>query len=431
LGQASVFQSRSDDDQSSSLVESSGRLSSIPGEFSAKPIYPISSRARDARGFNKLELAQALTQVREHTLHIFDAMQQADLLTVPQRDEFNPPLWELGHIAWFQNWWIARYAIAERAKGLGCTADSARAPCTFARSNFNSDALYDSARVEHSTRWQLPLLDASAIKDYMAHGLAQTLSLLGQADNDHDALYLYRLVLFHEAMHVEAAYMMAQAMAHIAQRPVDLTLAAIANDSTMQIEVPAQTWQLGSQHDAGFCFDNELKGDSVLLDAFSIDTQPVTWAQYIAFVEATKRPLPRFVRRRLNGGEYEVSVFGRWLTLDAAAPAVHLMWQDAHDYCTWAGRALPTEAQWECTALTRPELDWGQVWEWTASAFAPYGGFAAHPYRDYSAPWFSPDRKVLRGGSTAALPIMKHERYRNYFTTDRDDVYAGFRTVSL
>jgi iron(II)-dependent oxidoreductase len=70
------------------------------------------------------------------------------------------------------------------------------------------------------------------------------------------------------------------------------------------------------------------------------------------------------------------------------------------------------------------------VWEWTASRFQPYPGFAPHPYRDYSAPWFG-DRFVLHGASLATAPRMAHPRYRNYFTPERNDIYAGFRSCAL
>jgi EgtB-related family protein len=82
-------------------------------------------------------------------------------------------------------------------------------------------------------------------------------------------------------------------------------------------------------------------------------------------------------------------------------------------------------------ALNRPDaFNWGQVWEWTASAFAPFTGFVAHPYRDYSRPWFD-GRPVLRGASLATSPRMRHPKYRNYFTPERNDIYAGFRSCAI
>ena len=109
--------------------------------------------------------------------------------------------------------------------------------------------------------------------------------------------------------------------------------------------------------------------------------------------------------------------------------AVHLTAHEAEAWCRWAGRRLPTEAEWECTALTEPGFRWGQVWEWTATAFEPYPDFTPHPYRDYSAPWFG-SRRVLRGACPATSPALAHPKYRNFFEPQRSDVFAGFRSCA-
>ena len=112
-------------------------------------------------------------------------------------------------------------------------------------------------------------------------------------------------------------------------------------------------------------------------------------------------------------------------------PACHLTLHEAQAWCAWAGRRLPLEAEWERAAFTQPDLfEWGAVWEWTASTFAPYPGFAPHPYRDYSAPWFG-THQVLRGASVMTQARMHNARYRNYFTPERNDICAGFRSCAL
>ena len=160
------------------------------------------------------------------------------------------------------------------------------------------------------------------------------------------------------------------------------------------------------------------------------------------------------------------------------APVTFVNWYEAQAFCNWAKRRLPSEAEWEAAAVGEPDGDrlshrkrqwpWGgaaptpahanldfafdgaidvvgcpagdsafgcrhmigNVWEWTASEFVPFAGFSADPYEDYSQPWFN-SRKVLRGGSFATSARIARPGYRNFFTPDRNDVIAGFRTCAL
>ncbi|MBC7938690.1 MAG: SUMF1/EgtB/PvdO family nonheme iron enzyme, partial [Chitinophagaceae bacterium] len=133
----------------------------------------------------------------------------------------------------------------------------------------------------------------------------------------------------------------------------------------------------------------------------------------------------------LRGTPWQVQMGGHWQPLGRALPACHLSAFEAEAWCAWAGRRLPTEGEWERAALQGdPAFTWGAVWEWTASSFEPYAGFVAHPYRDYSAPWFG-SRRVLRGASFGTQPRLHHARYRNFFTPERNDIFAGFRSCAL
>ncbi|MDE2147181.1 MAG: SUMF1/EgtB/PvdO family nonheme iron enzyme [Burkholderiales bacterium] len=386
-------------------------------------------------------LAAALGASRADTLATFAACAgQRDPRGVPQRPGLNPPLWELGHIGWFQDYWLARNP--QRGAGPGADPEAPRAIAARA----DADALYDSSRVPHAARWQLPLPDAAATQDDLARQLAQTLALLREAGDDDRALYFFRLALLHEDMHHEAALYMAQslglALDDARWQPSPLP----AGRGVLAFE--PGPWSLGHAG-AGFAFDNELGAHPVALPATEIDARVLCWGEYLPFVEAGgyREPAwwteagaawrasaddgapamaPRYLRRA--GGGWQQWRQGRWSVLDPALPACHLSAHEAEAWCRWAGRRLPTEAEWERAAVQRPQdFAWGAVWEWTASPFAPYPGFVPHPYRDYSAPWFG-SRRVLRGASFMTQPRMRHPRYRNFFAPDRCDVPAGFRS---
>ncbi len=377
--------------------------------------------ANEARSGGRATLAKFLSDSRATTLALLDAYVAAlgESLVVPYSVQLNPPIWEAGHVAWFQDWWLAR--SRQRERGVACDPDHPRPDGRMA----NADALYNSSLVAHVTRWALPLPPLAMTRDYLAASLAETLALLATAEESDDGLYFYRLALFHEDMHAEAAIYMAQAL-DIAL-PETLLRAARPCADPKPLSVAAQSWSLGSAG-PGFAFDNELGAHTVDLDAFEIDSEVISWARYLPCLEASGAAPPRYLRRQ-DGG-WQCREFGNWRALDLDAPATHLSWHEAEAWCRWAGRRLPTEAEWEFAACTRPEFGWGQVWEWTASRFLPYPGFVAHPYRDYSAPWFG-ERYVLRGASRATAPRMAHPRYRNYFTPERNDIHAGFRSCAI
>ena len=308
-------------------------------------------------------------------------------------------------MGWFQEWWLARNPAVDE----GARAD----PFVERRLSLlpASDALYDSSNVPHATRWSLDLPTGTATRDYLAQGLATTQASLRNAGPDCDSLYFYRLSLFHEDMHNEAAIYMANSLGFAVPDMRDPVLRAAGI-----CLLPAQVHRFGWQG-AGFAFDNELGGREVALSACAIDAAPVTNARYAAFVEAGGyaqarfwspagnawrtaggADMPRFWRR--HGSLWQQRWFGHWRDLDPHASAANLNCFEAEAWCAWAGRRLPTEAEWECSAITVEGFAWGDVWEWTSDFFQPWPGFLPHPYRDYSAPWFG-SRRVLRGASVA------------------------------
>jgi len=380
-------------------------------------------------------LAQAMQRTRQRTLGLMQAWQNAlPDLSVPPLPGMNPPLWEWGHMAWFQEWWTVR----NPQRHLGTL--SASSGKDFAASlQANADALYNSSEVSHDSRWTLPLPDLAATQAYLTQVLQRSLAHLRVLQDtpalvsDQD-LYFWRLVLQHEDMHNEASVYMAQALGLAlpealcvrsgvlgqAGKPV------VGSEMKAAVRVPAQVHTLGHTG-AGFAFDNERLAHPVALQAFEMDAAAVTWARYLPFLQATGHAWPAHVR--CEQGTWQVQKLGQWQTMDLQAAAVHLNAHDAQAWCQWAGRRLPTEAQWEC-ALQQPGFVWGQVWEWTATDFLPYTGFQVHPYRDYSAPWWGSHR-VLRGASAATSDHVVDVRYRNFFVPERRDIFAGFRSVGL
>lgn len=397
------------------------------------------------------ELEAALASGRAALLALFEGFEHAlgpQGLRIGFDPVLNLPLWELGHIGWFEEHWVARNP--DRIRGAGCDPEAPRT----ASVRVDADALYDSSRVAHARRWQLALPTAEATRAYLAQVRTSTLALLRQSALTDDDLYFFRLVLFHEDMHREAWHFMAQQLgidlgpAMLGRAP--LGRGVLGQGAWREWRVPAGVRPLGSRG-AGFAFDNELDASEGFVEAFSIDLAPVTWEQFLPFVEAGgyatealwtaagwawrtpwSRLHPLHLRHAPNG--WEQHRFGRWSTLDPSAPVLHVSAHEAEAWCRWAGRRLPTEAEWETAARLAEAQDeafaWGEVWEWTASPFKPYAGFAPHPYRDYSQPAFD-GRPVLRGGSFATTPHLKHPHYRNFFAADRNDVFAGFRSCAV
>lgn len=370
-------------------------------------------------------LDQALRSTRRQTLALMDAWKEAlPDLAVPRWPDMNPPLWEWGHIAWFQSWWTVRNR--QRYRGIhSASSGEAFDACVWP----HADALYNSSTVAHDSRWSLPLPDWGATQQYLAEVLARSLAHLQAVPDDSDeSLYFWRLVIAHEAMHNEASVYMAQHLGLPLPAQLCARQTAPGTDrraGQASLSVASRTLSLGCAGE-GFAFDNECPAHTCMVDDFEIDAQPVSWAQYVPFLQATGHPLPPHVR--CAQGQWQVQRMGCWYPMSMADPVVHVNAWDAQAWCQWAGRRLPTEAEWVCAA-NDPGFAWGQVWEWTASDFAPFPGFVPHPYRDYSEPWWHSHR-VLKGACLATSPWLVDVRYRNFFVPERRDIFAGFRSVA-
>jgi iron(II)-dependent oxidoreductase len=376
------------------------------------------------------QLAAWALDARHRTLALVEDLSPAQC-RVPRIDTLNPPLWELGHVAWFQERWMLREAAS-------------RPPILSA-----GDALYDSMRVAHDTRWDLPLPPREEILAYCDDVLGRTLERLTRDDLTERDAYFAHLTTFHEDMHDEALIMMRQAQGYPAvpldapARPLSVT-AADARD----LAVPGGRHVIGTRPGPVFVFDNEKWAHEAEVAPFAIAARPVTegeWADFVADDGYARRALwsdegwswrrearaehPLYWRRGPDG--WERRRFDTWAPIEPLAAMTHVCLHEAQAYCRWAGRRLPTEAEWEVAALVARDAFAPSVgaWEWTSSPFEPYPGFSPDPYDAYSQPWFF-THHVLRGGSWASRPRMLHPSYRNFYLPHRRDVIAGLRTCA-
>lgn len=383
------------------------------------------------------QLAAALQDARNYTLALFDALAQAGYdapRRVPRLATVNPPLWELGHTAWFAEWFVLREADSSHPA-------AARRACLLAR----GDDWFDSNLVAHRARWTLDLPQAGALKTYCREVQDRILDRLAREADDDAALYPYRLALAHEDMHGEAFLYTMQTLGVAAPDCAPDDTGSVAGSA---IAFPGGTIMLGGAQDHGFVFDNERQAHACRVAPFEIDSALVTNAQFTDFIEdggyqdprswsangrawlmRQERSAPRYWQR--DARQWRAWRYGREMTLAPSDPVRHVNLYEAQAYCAWAGRRLPLESEWEFAATSsQPGFRWGQLWEWTASPFEPYPGFAPDRYREYSKPWFG-TRQVLRGASFATPARMRSPHFRNFFLPERDDIFAGFRTCAL
>jgi iron(II)-dependent oxidoreductase len=333
-------------------------------------------------------LVETLKAAREHTRRVADDLSGERELG-PMLAIVNPPRWEIGHVGWFQEFWCLRGGSETRSSILP-----------------NADALYNSATVPHDSRWSLPLPSFADTIAYRDGVLDRLVSRLEEVDP-----YFVELAVRHELMHAEAFHYTRQTLGYPGlpekSRPVV---------GEGDLECTGGVFRLGARTGEGFAFDNEKWSHPLVLEPFRIARRPVSYGEYREFAE------PPYCKDGM------VRRFDKWIPIPDDEPVRHVSWHQASAYCAFAGRRLPSEAEWEYAALR--DLDnVGHVWEWTSSTFLPYPGFVRDPYKEYSEPWFA-THKVLRGSSFATPVGVSHPRFRNFYTPDRADIFAGFRTCA-
>jgi iron(II)-dependent oxidoreductase len=417
------------------------------------------------------ELGTLLADARAHTHALLQPRSGAEWIG-PYLTIVNPPLWEFGHVAWFQEYWCLR------RRPDGSLADSQLA---------GADALYNSSKVTHISRWQLPLPSLDDTYRYAAQVLERVQERLAREPDNAELGYFARLALLHEDMHDEAFHYTWQTHGYPAPRFAAQYLSPAAGALSGDVELAGGPMLLGAPAEQGFVFDNEKWQHEVTVAPFAISRAPVSNREYQAFVddggyrrrewwseagwhwrEQAQAEAPAHWRR--DGTGWAMRCFDQWLPLAPDQPVLHVNWHEANAWCRWSGRRLPSEAEWEMAAAgpdgrsypwsgsppqaAQANLDgragWcadvaayaggdspegcrqllGNVWEWTATPFAPYPGFRADPYEDYSQPWFG-NHYVLRGGSFATRSRLIRNVYRNFYLPERRDIFAGFRTCAL
>ncbi len=374
-------------------------------------------------GFSAAKLLSLLAEARAE-LDAFAACLPHHAWLGPRAAILNPPLWEYGHIIWFQERWCLR----QQDDG---TVSSSRVK--------HADALYDSSQVAHDTRWDLPLLNREALEEYGTGVFQDVADKLGRSTPDDPVFYFAELCLYHERMHLEAWWMMAQHLGYAP--PTALVLPDALPRQGPRRMIAAGAIELGAD-DSRFRFDNEKARHTVNLPAFAIDLQPVSQGAFLEFVEAdgyaarhhwsgdgriwlkesgARHPL---YWRKENDG-WQVRRFHQWLPLATGEPMLHLNRFEAEAYAAWRSARLARAAEWQRASQER-DFQWGHGWEWCADAFAPYPGFSPDPYRDYSGPWFH-SHWELRGGGPVTHPLLKRAGFRNFYLPERRDPFAGFR----
>ncbi|MBM3224077.1 MAG: ergothioneine biosynthesis protein EgtB [Candidatus Tectomicrobia bacterium] len=423
-------------------------------------------------------LTQLCQDTRERTLALVTDLEDTQF-EVPLLSLVNPLRWELGHVTFFYETFVLQM-LGQSVPLLAGAED-----------------WYDSFKVDHDDRWSLPLPSRQQTFEYMRRVSDAVCERLQGHTPSPQETYLYLLSVLHEDMHGEALTYMRQTLGYARPRVQSLPASTEYGPWPGDVDIPGGTYYLGATPEQPFVFDNEKWAHAVAVAPFQIARAPVTNAAFIAFVEdggyqrrecwsmqgwvwRTKAQAQQPVYWQRDGQGWVQRHFDTMIPLAPHAPVVHVTWYEAEAYCQWAGRRLPTEAEWEMAASAEPtaagtgitgrkrRYPWGDeaptaehanldtrvlgcvdvaafpagdsafgcrqmagnIWEWTESAFYPFPGYLVdYPYREYSAPWFG-YRKVLKGGAWATRARLAYNTYRNFFPPARNDVYAGFRTCA-
>ena len=372
----------------------------------------------------------------------------------------SPVKWHLAHTSWF----FETFVLERSVPGY-------RAFHPAFRTLFNS--YYVSVGPAWS-RMQRGVLTRPALDDiraYRAHVDAAMLALLERDGGSTESAWLVELGLTHEEQHQE---LLVTDVKHLLSRnplfPV-YRASIVPEDAAASrlgwLGFDAGLAEIGHAGDA-FAFDNETPRHRVYLAGFELASRPATNGEWLAFVEDRGYERAELwlsdgfdaVRAqtwcaplhwvRVDGAWFEFTLYGL-RALDLAAPVAHVSFYESDAFARWSGARLPTEFEWERAARDLPvsgnfaapdhlhpcaaanssgvlEQMFGDVWEWTASAYTPYPGFRpwSGDVGEYNGKFMS-NQMVLRGGSCATPPSHVRATYRNFFHPDARWQFSGVR----
>lgn len=381
-----------------------------------------------------------MEEARRHTLKLVEPLSHEQLNRVYD-PILSPLIWDLGHIGNFEELWLVQ-RIGGREPLRGDLGE-----------------LYDAIEQPRKIRGELPILRADEVRPYMDGVRERTLEVLDGIELDpEDRLladgFVYEMLLAHEYQHNETMLQLLQMIESYEPVEVDSAPAAEAvSHGPEMVRVEGGAIEIGAGP-KGFAYDNERPRHRVDVSPFLIDRAPVINEAYISFMEETGAEPPMYWERDGEGGWVRTAM-GRTEPVDLRLPVIHVSWQEADAFARWAGKRLPTEAEWEAAAAgasrERANLDelsfgcapagayadgsadcgavqmLGDIWEWTSSDFTAYRGFEAFPYPEYSEVFFGDTHKVLRGGAWATRRDVIRTSFRNWDLPIRRQIFAGIR----
>jgi iron(II)-dependent oxidoreductase len=364
------------------------------------------------------EAIAALEEARAGTLALIAGLSEEDLERV-HSPIMSPLVWDLGHIAAYEDLWLAH-----RHAGLELLRPDLA-------------ALYDAFETPRAVRGEIEALGQADARVYLEQVRARTSAALAQ--NGLGDGTVYELVLRHELQHSETMRQTLQIAGLLPtgdRAKLEEPLPHPQGGGKGWIELPSGPFAMGAEEE-GFAYDNERPRHIVDVAAFQIARHPVSNASWMHFSEGGG-----YERREWWSDEgwawkqeYDITHHPAIAAGHAQAPACHVSWFEADAFARAHEARLPTEAEWEKAATWEQETDEaetferrtiGAVWEWTASTFHGYPGFTAYPYREYSEVFFGEDYRVLRG-SWATHPRVATSTFRNWDLPQRRQIFAGVR----